>query len=269
MTETAEHLVRHAAARALDMASAHLQGMNLLMIKTVLLLAVAFFIPALLAYALTPVRRRPRRATPAPMLLEDEPAPVDPFAALPEAPPQAEATPPQPAARPAQVSYLDAAAEAFTAGVLARPAPGFRLDRGPYAPLPPGRVHDAPSDAEAGPEAVTDTVVVHPQAANLQRRVSSLAAMTPVSVLAAVEQAGSGLEPVRLSAPQGAADDLSVLSGVTPAAEAELNALGIWHYWQVAGWGPEEVAWINSRIHPGDRIARENWMAQAAKLIRI
>lgn len=234
----------------------HLHGVDLLLAKTGLLFVAAFFVPALLAYLVTPAPRTRRRAMPAPMLLDDEPKTL---AATPEVKPE-----PAPAARPAPVAYLDAAAEAFTAGILARPQPAAS---GPYTPLPVGIVHGA--SPVTTPPTTPAHITLKPQGDNLQRRVSSLAAMSPHSVVAAVEQAGVGLEPARLSAPQGSPDDLSVLSGVTPGVEAELNALGIWHYWQVAGWGPEQVAWIANRIRLGDRVARENWMAQAAKLAKL
>jgi NADH-quinone oxidoreductase subunit E len=101
---------------------------------------------------------------------------------------------------------------------------------------------------------------------SLQTRVSSLATMTPESVEAAVQQAGSGLVPVRLDGPKGAPDDLTLISGVTEQSQRLLNELGIYHFWQVAGWTPEHVAWLSSRVDGPGRIARENWMSQAAKL---
>jgi predicted flap endonuclease-1-like 5' DNA nuclease len=96
--------------------------------------------------------------------------------------------------------------------------------------------------------------------------ISTLAVMTPDSVAAAVVQAGTGLEPMRLSTSQGMPDDLHIISGISPALEKTLNVLGIYHFWQVASWTPENVAWLAHRIDNGDRIARENWMAQAARL---
>ena len=93
--------------------------------------------------------------------------------------------------------------------------------------------------------------------------------MTPESVEAAVQQAGSGLEPVRLTAPQGPLDDLTVISGITADQQKQLNDLGIYHFWQIAGWSPEHVAWVANRIPTSRRIARENWMSQAARLARL
>src|SRR5215813_4958541 len=46
-----------------------------------------------------------------------------------------------------------------------------------------------------------------------------------------------GFEP--LSGPRGVADDLKKLPGVSPAIEKQLNDLGIFHYWQIAGLGPD------------------------------
>jgi|GEM_PF-1032371 len=97
-------------------------------------------------------------------------------------------------------------------------------------------------------------------------KASLLSAMTPESVSAAVEQAGTGLEPHRLHTPDGAQDDLTLISGISADGQSELNRLGIYHYWQVASWTPEHVAWLSARIHSAHRISRENWMAQAAKL---
>ncbi|MDC7684331.1 hypothetical protein PQU92_13670 [Asticcacaulis sp. BYS171W] len=117
---------------------------------------------------------------------------------------------------------------------------------------------------------VATTVVAEPVLETLDRtsrpKASMLSAMTPESVEAAVEQAGTGLEPHRLRGPDGKADDLTLISGIGAPNQKELNDLGIFHYWQVASWTPEHVAWLSARIHSAKRIMRENWMAQAAKM---
>ncbi len=131
----------------------------------------------------------------------------------------------------------------------ARPAYAFDMAASRFTPSP------APAPARLDP--------------NLRGRVSSLASMTPDSVEAAVQQAGSGLEPLRLDSPRGPVDDLTVISGIGPGNQQELNALGIYHYWQIAGWTPEHVAWISNRVRFPKRIVRENWMSQAARLARL
>src|SRR5262250_1230942 len=63
---------------------------------------------------------------------------------------------------------------------------------------------------------------------------------------AAAEPAGTELPPAAeapgyevLSGPRGVADDLKKLHHMSPAIEKKLNDLGIFHYWQIAGLGPE------------------------------
>ena len=162
----------------------------------------------------------------------------------------------------AREPLLDAA-ETFTSGVVvpfkaeaAAPAP--QPGRAPaYVPTP------APSRFEM---AAANVAIIRDADTSLQGRVSSLVAMTPESVEAAVQQAGSGLAPVRLDTPKGAPDDLTLISGITETSQRALNELGIYHFWQVAGWTPEHVAWLSSRVEGPGRIARENWMSQAARL---
>ena len=98
------------------------------------------------------------------------------------------------------------------------------------------------------------------------RKISNLASMTPESMEVAVQNAGTGMAPNLLSEAQGNPDDLKLISGIGPVNERELHELGIYHYWQMAEWGPEQVAWIAGRIRFPNRITRENWVAQAAKL---
>lgn len=185
-------------------------------------------------------------------------------------------------ATPADVVHYDVAkaAEQFTSGVVSAPreprsADVLRIEpRLSETRLAETRHADVTKPAYAPPEFTprvdTSTLRIHPHAdfldTNLQGRVSSLASMTPDSVEAAVQQAGSGLEPMRLDGPRGGIDDLTVISGVGPGNQQELNELGIYHYWQIASWTPENVAWVSNRIRFPKRIVRENWMSQAAKL---
>ncbi len=186
-------------------------------------------------------------------------------------------------AAPADVIHYDVAkaAEQFTSGVVAprtseNPvADVIRIEPRTSEPRSSEPRHaDVQKPAYAPPEFTprvdTSTLRINPRPdyldTNLHGRVSSLASMTPDSVEAAVQQAGSGLEPMRLDGPRGGIDDLTVISGVGPGNQQELNELGIYHYWQIASWTPENVAWISNRIRFPKRIVRENWMAQAAKL---
>ncbi|MBR3370873.1 MAG: NADH-quinone oxidoreductase subunit E [Rhodobacteraceae bacterium] len=69
--------------------------------------------------------------------------------------------------------------------------------------------------------------------------------------------------PQMLSAPQGDADDLKKLKGVGPKLEGVLNDLGVFHFWQVAAWTPDDVAWVDERLKFKGRIERDGWIEQA------
>ena len=153
------------------------------------------------------------------------------------------------------------AAETFTTGVVVP----FKAAAEP-APQPAPRPAYVPAPAPSRYEMAASNVAIIRHDTSLQTRVSSLVAMTPESVEAAVQQAGSGLAPARLDGPKGAPDDLTLISGITEQSQRALNELGIFHFWQVAGWTPEHVAWLSLRVEGPGRISRENWMSQAARL---
>jgi small subunit ribosomal protein S2 len=67
-----------------------------------------------------------------------------------------------------------------------------------------------------------------------------------------------------LSGPRGVADDLKKLPHVSPAIEKKLNDLGIFHYWQIAGLGPEAALTIGEEVGLPGRM--EGWIAQSKKL---
>lgn len=68
----------------------------------------------------------------------------------------------------------------------------------------------------------------------------------------------------------GQKDDLKRISGVGPAIEKRLNALGIFTYEQVSRFDEHLVEQVNQAIEffPG-RIARDNWVGQATELMRL
>jgi small subunit ribosomal protein S2 len=68
----------------------------------------------------------------------------------------------------------------------------------------------------------------------------------------------------QLSGPRGVADDLKKLPGVSPAIEKKLNDLGIFHYWQIAGLGPDAAHNVGEEVGLPGRV--DGWIAQAKKL---
>jgi predicted flap endonuclease-1-like 5' DNA nuclease len=82
------------------------------------------------------------------------------------------------------------------------------------------------------------------------------------------EGANEGSKPETLSAPKGgAADNLKEIKGVGPKLESMLNDMGFYHFDQIAQWGPDEVAWVDSNIKGfKGRVSRDNWVEQARTL---
>jgi small subunit ribosomal protein S2 len=67
-----------------------------------------------------------------------------------------------------------------------------------------------------------------------------------------------------LSGPRGVADDLKKLGGISPAIEKKLNDLGIFHYWQIAGLGPEAGHRVGEEVGLPGRV--DGWIAKAKSL---
>ena len=65
----------------------------------------------------------------------------------------------------------------------------------------------------------------------------------------------------------GKADDLSLIWGVADKMAEKLNAMGIWHFEQIAKWTPEESRGSKAKIDGfKGRVARDKWIEQAQKL---
>ncbi|MEM8836883.1 MAG: hypothetical protein AAGE89_02230 [Pseudomonadota bacterium] len=76
-----------------------------------------------------------------------------------------------------------------------------------------------------------------------------------------------GNRPKVLEEPlDGKPDNLKIIKGIGPVIEGKLNALGIYHIWQIADWGEEEVAWVENFLYFPGRIEREEWIRQAREL---
>ena len=73
--------------------------------------------------------------------------------------------------------------------------------------------------------------------------------------------------PVFLDAPDGEPDDLTEIRGIGQSLEYTLNGLGIYHFWQIAEFGEEEIARVDQFLRFKGRIVREDWVGQAARLL--
>lgn len=76
-----------------------------------------------------------------------------------------------------------------------------------------------------------------------------------------------GVKPANLltEAREGGADDLKRISGVGPKLEGLLHENGVFHFDQIAAWGPAEIAYMDDKLSFKGRIERDNWIAQATE----
>ena len=93
-------------------------------------------------------------------------------------------------------------------------------------------------------------------------------AATSATPAASAAASGAGTKPATLAAARGGRpDDLRQLSGVGPKMEQTLHAMGIFHFDQIASWGPQELAWMDANLQGfKGRASRDGWVAQAKAL---
>jgi predicted flap endonuclease-1-like 5' DNA nuclease len=74
--------------------------------------------------------------------------------------------------------------------------------------------------------------------------------------------------PRRLKRPRkGKSDDLKLIWGVGADLAHRLNALGFFHFDQIAKWTAEDARWVSNQLgDTTDRIGREKWVEQCQKL---
>ena len=72
--------------------------------------------------------------------------------------------------------------------------------------------------------------------------------------------------PERFDVPEGKADDLTRIKGIGPKLSSRLNALGIYHFRQIAAWSDEDAIWIEDNLSSKGRVSREAWISQARLL---
>ncbi len=71
-----------------------------------------------------------------------------------------------------------------------------------------------------------------------------------------------------LDAPQGEPDNLKDIVGIGKVFEATLHSLGVYHFRQIAAFGPAEIARINAELKEfKGRIEHDDWIGQAKELL--
>nr|HPG89848.1 NADH-quinone oxidoreductase subunit NuoE [Hyphomicrobium sp.] len=144
----------------------------------------------------------------------------------------------------------------------------------PSAPASPAPTSAAPAVHPAALTAMANAGLVK----ELQERgggkplaVDELEKMKAATVLRAPQFGGGGggdAKPELLAGPRdGKGDDLGLIWGVADKLAEKLNALGIWHFDQIANWSPANVAWFEAQMDGfKGRIDRDKWIEQCQKL---
>lgn len=166
-------------------------------------------------------------------------------------------------ALPAPVVVLGAVA-AFVTVML-----GLRPDeepaKGPAAAAPAARAPREATDFEKAAMGAAPAAVPAPAPAPSATPEPTDQRGAPDLAAAAI---GAPSRPVLLDAARdGGPDDLKRIRGVGPKLEAMLHRMGVFHFDQVAGWGPSEVAWVDDNLEGfKGRVIRDDWVAQARLL---
>ena len=129
-----------------------------------------------------------------------------------------------------------------------------------------------PSPLPAAPPATSSTSTVATPLPPAKPPAPPVATATPPAAAAPISMrpaAGTGNQRrfVRLAAPEGRPDDLALIGGVGDKIAGDLNRYGIYHYWQLASMGPDDIDYLESRLSFRGRMRREEWPEQARELM--
>jgi len=143
------------------------------------------------------------------------------------------------------------AAPVAKAAPVATPAPVAAAPKAAAAPEPtPAPAAKAP--ANKAPAAKTPAA-------------KASAAKAPATKAPA--SAGEGTPEFLSAAREGGPDDLKQIKGVGPKLEKTLHEMGIYHFDQIASWGPKEQAWMDGNLAGfKGRATRDDWVPQAKTL---
>ena len=90
----------------------------------------------------------------------------------------------------------------------------------------------------------------------------------PTQNYAASAIAGVDGKPLTLTgAIGGQGDDLTRIKAIDARDAGNLNALGIWHYAQIAQWSQVNLTWVEGHFAAPGRVEGEQWTPQAARLV--
>jgi len=149
----------------------------------------------------------------------------------------------------------------------------------PAAAVEPAKIQDAPAPMAPRPTADAAADIVAPaKDSEPLAAAEELAVAEEAEISAKLAKLGKDATPEQKAdavgtRPQGLAvpradkgDNLQRIKGIGRVNEQKLNALGIFHFDQIAGWGRPEIRWVGTYLAFPGRIDRENWVSQATRV---
>ncbi len=128
----------------------------------------------------------------------------------------------------------------------------------------PGPHQVAAPVAKAAP---APAAAAKPAAAKPAPKAAKPAAAKPAAAAPAPAAAADGKPEFLSAAREGGPDDLKQIKGVGPKLEKTLHGMGIFHFDQIASWGPKEQAWMDDNLEGfKGRATRDDWVPQAKTL---
>jgi predicted flap endonuclease-1-like 5' DNA nuclease len=116
----------------------------------------------------------------------------------------------------------------------------------------------APKSVSPAPKSVAARVAPEPMPAP---------AAEPAAAQSPAKKA-PGAPPPFLPAPRGGlADDLSLIKTLGPKSVERLNAMGVYHFDQIAEWSLDNARWIGAALGGPGRVERGKWIQQARDIL--
>jgi predicted flap endonuclease-1-like 5' DNA nuclease len=122
---------------------------------------------------------------------------------------------------------------------------------------------------EARVRHLTSEQSAHPAAAKAEPVDVAVPEPAPPPAMRPPPRVQSGVRPPALASPRGGLpDDLTLIEGLSLMQQSTLNALGVFHFDQIAAWSADQIAWVDRYLYLRGRIQEDEWVEQARDLAR-
>ena len=130
---------------------------------------------------------------------------------------------------------------------------------------------ETPDETPAQPKAKPAAVTKNASSARQKQQMRASSFMGDAGHRLKAKNVGDFQKPFSMTERlDGNTDDLKKIKGVGLKLEEKLHSMGFFHFEQIAGWKPGEVAWVDENLEGfTGRVARDNWVDQAKVLAEV